>query len=165
MRTQQVSASANVTVNSLSASFDDRPVELEILRVSAGSSESVLTYRIDTLPVYETNKVYSLEISSSGKPLLGAVVNFQSDHTADIDIDTRSTAVLIRAREKTGSRSLLSLNLSDVREIERDPALVDIQLSVGSILRSVGNLTTDILDATGNLVGTILGSIGSRRRR
>lgn len=147
MRTQSAPRT-QVEVRALRARVDDQPVVLSINTITPRRGETYVSYRMTGLPRIENDRVYAVELyTDDNEPLLGGVVSLQSGRSVDLDLDVRSTAVLIRAREKFNDRRLLRVNLSDIRDIERDPALVDVQLSVGSILRDVGTLTTDIIGA------------------
>lgn len=166
MQTQSV-LSSQAQIRTLRATVDTQAVNLNINSIATVNGTTQVSYSMTGLPTaIDTSRVYAVEINTAAnEPLLGAAVNLQTGQATTLDINTRSTAVLIRAREKYRDSRLLSVNIGQIREIERDPAVVDIDVSVGNILRGVGSLTRDILSGVGDLVGGILSGVFDRRRR
>lgn len=165
MQTQSV-LSSQAQIRTLRATVDTQAVNLNINSIATVNGTTQVSYSMTGLPTIDTNRVYAVEINTAAnEPLLGAAVNLQTGQATTLDINTRSTAVLIRAREKYRDSRLLSVNIGQIREVERDPAVVDIDVSVGNILRGVGSLTRDILSGVGDLVGGILSGVFDRRRR
>lgn len=165
MQTQSILRS-QAEIRTLRATVDTQAVALNINSIASVNGNTQVSYTMTGLPTVDTNRVYAVEVSTAAnEPLLGAVVNLQTGQTANLNINTRSTAVLIRAREKYRDSRLLNVNIGQIREIESDPAVVNIDLSVGNVLRGVGSLTRDILSGVGSLVGGILDGVLDRRRR
>lgn len=162
MRTQSLIRS-QADIRAFRATVDSRPVSLQVNAIVSTGSETQIDYTMTDLPSPVAGRVYAVEVASAhDEPLLGAAVNLQLGQSNALTINTHSTAVLIQARKKYGS--LVNINTTQLREVETDPALVNVELSVGSVLRGVGSLTRDILSGVGQLVTGILDSVFDRRR-
>jgi hypothetical protein len=165
MQTQSILRS-QAEIRTLRATVDTQAVALNINSIASANGNTQVNYTMTGLPTVDANRVYTVEVSTAAnEPLLGAVVSLQTGQTANLNINTRSTAVLIRAREKYSDSRLLNVNIGQIREVENDPVIVNIDLSVGNVLRGVGSLTRDILSGVGSLVGGILDGVLDRRRR
>lgn len=146
MRTASLNTSAEI--RSLKAKIDDQPVSLTIHSISPRGNETYISYTMSGFPRPLSTRVYTVEVlNDAGDPILGGVVSLRSNQAVVYDLDLTSTALLIRAREKYQDRRLLSVNLSEIDDLKRDPELVDLKLSLGSVLRSTGQLTKDIIGA------------------
>lgn len=162
MRTQSLIRS-QAEIRAFRATVDSRPVSLQVNAIVSTGSETQIDYTMTDLPSPVAGRVYAVEVASANnEPLLGAAVNLQLGQSNQLTLNTHSTAVLIQARKKYGS--LVGINTTQLHAIETDPALVNVELSVGSILRGVGSLTRDILSGVGQLVTGILDSVFDRRR-
>lgn len=133
-------------LNYLQASINGVPVDIEIRTVRYDGDDTIVEYYIADTPLIDSSQAYSLEIvTRDGQPLLGGVVSFGSGSVVVYDLTPRTTAVLLKIKEKKGRITITSLPVAELRIYERDPAIVVEESTILTLLRRYGTLRQHVI--------------------
>lgn len=129
---------------SLRATLDDQPVAFAVRDIQVEGNQTVLTYRITGLPAFSSDQSCNVQIlTRDGRPLLGGVVRFTLGQPYVYDFDVRSTALLVKVKEK--HLDLKHMSVGQLRELEFDPVLITDMATLRTELQQRGTLAPRVI--------------------